>query len=425
VKNVQKVGLYAWGGPATIRLIETKYHSPQIDTHSFLGLYDLDSLQRIRDTLNVTDMWVTYSWGFNDHREQEDYDFIASRLPNFAKVGIQAHAYIQGLNVVTADFPNADFFAVDGAGQPLSYSKGRRFICPNHPAARQLILDRVESACQLDFAGIYVDNILFGLPPVYVREGYASSFGCACSFCQERFLQLYGYNFVPYEKEGKQLQDYLEFRCNSVFTLLKSAQEITHTYHKELGINLYDPVLLDPRLYYGYDLEHITPLLDYFMVENHQHPLSSEVGNQHLRSFIRQAKKPVFVVSYKQGIGREPSFTQQDFDTIATEANQLGYAPCYKGTEFTTHGEWHAVRLEGIQPPSLSSLSEQQERAIQVRIPKAASRLGKWVSQKFDRHYASLVRAHYETPWLHTVIHKWGIFTLLMKQNRLKFSEKA
>lgn len=422
MKNSQKIGLYSWGGPSTIHLIKTKYHSPKIDQPSFLELYDLDSLQKIQQTLGVTDMWVTYSWGFSAEHEAEGYEFIRERLPNFQRVGIQAHAYIQGLNVVTQDFADETFFCVDGAGRPLSYSKGRSFICPNNPAAKKLILDRVTLACQENFAGIYVDNILFGLPPIYVKKNYASSFGCSCEFCQMDFQKKYSYRFQPYEKENSELEQFLQFRCNSVFSLLSEISKITKKHKKAFAINLYDPILLDPRLYYGYDLEQIAPLLDYFLIENHQHPLSAEVGNQHLRALLASRKKPTFIVSYKAGIGREPAFTQQDLDAIATESNELGYSPCYKGTEFTTNGEWHAVRLEGIHKPKTTAGESEKPKHVQKKTLGKASFIGKVLTQRLDRFYSRLVRAQYEQAWLHTIIHKWGIFTFLMKQNQLKYS---
>jgi hypothetical protein len=61
-----KAGMYAWGGPGTIRLLQTKYHSPQIDVPSFLTLYDRDRVQQAKRIFNLTDAWVTYSWGFAD-----------------------------------------------------------------------------------------------------------------------------------------------------------------------------------------------------------------------------------------------------------------------------------------------------------------------------------------------------------------------
>ncbi|MCD4686006.1 MAG: hypothetical protein K8S97_08720 [Anaerolineae bacterium] len=69
---MSRIGLYAWGGPGTIRLINTKYHAPRIDAASFMQLYEPEFLRAARATLGVTDMWVTYSWGFGDAAEQED-----------------------------------------------------------------------------------------------------------------------------------------------------------------------------------------------------------------------------------------------------------------------------------------------------------------------------------------------------------------
>ena len=85
MKKNSRVGIYAWGGPGTVRLLQTKYHRPKIDQASFLELYDFPSLQKLKQLFGVTDAWVTYSWGFSDETESVDRRFIQLKLKNFAK----------------------------------------------------------------------------------------------------------------------------------------------------------------------------------------------------------------------------------------------------------------------------------------------------------------------------------------------------
>lgn len=168
------VGLYSWGGPGTIRLLRAKYRAPRIDEDSFLRLYEPSSLAAARERLGVTDMWVTYSWGFSDATEEPDRRFLRDRLPGFRDQGIRTHAYVQGLNVVTDEFAGRDIFCRDGNGRLLPYSRGRSLTCPNNPEARRIILDRVRAASREDVDGVFVDNIVFGIPPLLVRRDFIS-----------------------------------------------------------------------------------------------------------------------------------------------------------------------------------------------------------------------------------------------------------
>lgn len=350
----KRIGIYAWGGPGTVRLLETKYHRPQIKSASFLGLYDRSNLKRLKELFAVSDAWVTFSWGFSDETEKADRQFIVERLKNFAELGIATHAYIQGFNLVSAEFAEQDLFCHDVTSHLLPYSKGRSLTCPNNPAAVNLILARVQTACQEKFTGIFIDNLIFGLPPVSSSPEFTPFFGCACKCCQKAFFKQFGYHLPLQGLTKNTLHDFLEFRTDTIAEVIRQAHQITEKYHKELGVNLFDPYLHTSEVYFGYALEKISPYLSYYLIENHTHPARMKIGNSHLLPLIQQAKKeqkPVFVVSYKNGIGFEAQFSQADINLVASEAAQLGYAPCYKMTEFTTRGIWHTLNLENLQKP--------------------------------------------------------------------------
>lgn len=387
--NLQQVGLYAWGGPGTIRLLNVKYHSPRVDEASFMSLYEPTYLEEARHKLGVTDMWVTYSWGFADHTEQVDRQYIVERLPHFRQQGIGAYAYIQGLNVVASEFRGKDIFCQDHHGQLLPYSKGRALTCPNKPAARQLILERVQAASQEDFKGIFVDNILFGLPPFYLRRDYTSFFGCACKDCRQAFQEQFGYPLSFGKLTGhQQLIDYLAFRCQTVFALLKDLSETSRAAGKQFGINLYDPYWYTPQVYFGYDIAQIAPLLDYNLVENYAlHPVAG-INNQHLGPLLgADTQKPTFVVSYRKGIGYDGAFGQSEVNTIWSEAKALGYAPCLKATEYKTKGTWHALDLATLQAPTLTPSPQS------AATPKPLATLP--ISTSSERYLVNLVNRYY------------------------------
>lgn len=340
--------MYAWGGPGTIRLLRTKYHDPQIHEESFLDLYTEKSLLQAKSVFELSDVWVSYSWGFSDSTEKEDREFIKKKLPTFQKLGLRTHAYVQGLNVVEKEFPSNDFYCEDMYGRRLPYSKGRRFICPNNPKVQQFLEKRISVAANENFDGVYLDNLLFGFPPAFIYSDFAPFFGCACIHCRQEFKRKYLYPLTFPLRSKQKLRDYLSFRSDSTEKFVANLSTIVHSNKKFFGINLYDPVQMNAELYFGYQLSKIQKYLDYLLIENHSLP-SADGSNSHLQALIKSTKKPVFVLSYEKGIGFEPEYSQEDYDSIASEADILGYKPCYKVSEFTTKGRWHVLNFSKIR----------------------------------------------------------------------------
>lgn len=415
---MSRIGIYAWGGPGTIRLLRTKYHNPSIDEGSFLRLYEPGYLAAARQKLGVTDMWVTYSWGFSDATEAEDRRYIVERLPNFRREHIAAHAYVQGFNLVTDEFAGQDPFCRDSRGRLLPYSKDRSQTCPNNPQARDILLRRVEAACREPFDGVFIDNIIAGLPPFFVRRDYASFFGCSCRHCRERFRSQYGYALRPGTKLGeKQIADYLSFRSHSVFEVLSRASELVRSSGKQFGVNLYDPCCHAPELYFGYCLDHLLPLLDYLLIENFALGRAGGPDNTHLTPLIESARKPVFVVSYRDGIGYDAAYTQHDIDAIWSEAADLGYSPCLKATEYVTGSTWHALDLDQISAPTLRPLVRTGCAPDGLRL-RASSRYERWIVRLLSTYYAPLVSAALNNPRLARLTDWSRIVVYLLKTCR-------
>lgn len=367
-----RVGLYAWGGPGTIRLLNTKYFSPRIDRDSFLTLYDKPFLDAAEKVFGITDMWVTYSWGFSNAQEQEDYEFITSRLDNFRNRSIKTHAYIQGFNLVLDDWKHRNVFCRNEKGNILYYSKGRGFTCPSNPEAIEIIRRRIERAAGEQFDGIFVDNILFGLPPVSIYKNYLPFSGCSCIFCEKAFKRMFGYRLPVGEKRGERvINDYLAFRCTQTARAVKKFSSIVGQAGKEFGINLYDPWWHQSEYFFGYRLSDINGYLDYHLIENHA--LSSRsISNQHLLPLLKQSYKPTFIVSYDKGIGRDKQYTNQQMSAIRLESQNLRYNPCYKATEYKTKGVWHALRINDL--PSIVTHQGKQRRVSSHSSPAKALR---------------------------------------------------
>lgn len=398
---MRRVGIYLWAGPGTLRLLQTKYHHPQINTASFLHAYDQNNLQSLKQVFNLTDAWVTYSWGFSDHTESADYQFLQDHLDNFVRLKLHTHAYVQGLNLVTSEFSDIDPWCRDHHDHLLPYSKGRSFTCPNNPAATAVILNRVQRACQLPITSVYIDNLIFGLPPFDLSANYAPFFGCSCKHCQQAFHTEFGYPLPIAEKQDQQLRDYLRFRRQSVRRLLQQIHHITKAHGKKLGINLMDPVWINPLIYFGYTLPDVRRYVDYLFVENHQHPSNSQ-GNQHLTSLIKQTTKPIFVISYKNDIGHDPQTTHSDIIAVQTEADQLGYHVCLKGSEFTTRGAWHTFDPQQYQQAGYAA-TYHNEQYIKAKLSPTSP----WQCKRdnlLQSYYAPIMRWQFENPIISQLI---------------------
>jgi hypothetical protein len=165
-----------------------------------------------------------------------------------------------------------------------------------------------------------------------------------------------------------------------------------HAAAKEFGTNSFDP-RLNSGLFYGTDIEELAQVQDYLLFENHHLP-SKKRSNAYLQPLVQPLSKPVFVVSYKKGIGRERHYSQADFDAVYSESQEVGYAPCYKASEYTTKGVWHNLRYEQLQPV-------RRIDGLRLKATKAAGDTphlpgGKYLSRVFNRFYVPTLNRYYE-----------------------------
>lgn len=375
MKRAQKkrIGIYYWAGPGTIRMTELKFPGTKINHESFLQAYDYPVLKKIKTIFNLTDAWVTFSWGFSESREREDYNFIQKKLLNFQKLGIKTHAYIQGCNLVLSDHFDKDFFCRDSYDKLIPYHRGRKMTCSNNPYFVDYLQRKIKLALKEKFDGIFIDNINQGQFPIVVDGVATTFFGCKCKFCQKKFEKEYHYQ-IPntFHINDSVFNAYVSFRSNSLMNFVKKISIQIKEKDKQFGTNSFNP-LLNPLLFYGIDLKVLERLQDYLLFENHDLP-RVEKGEIHsnygLKSLILESNKPVFVVSYKKGIGRDNMYTQKEFDAIFTESQVLGYMPCYKGSEFISDNTWHAIEPHGLRFPQ------------KIKIPQKTQRISKIIKGK-------------------------------------------
>jgi hypothetical protein len=362
----KRVGFYCWAGPGTIRMINLKYFNPPINSKSLMQSYDSEYLTKAQRLFGLTDAWVTYSWGFAEETEKEDRGFILSRLENFKKLGIKTHAYIQGPNLVYKDYENSSWFCIDEYGDLIPYARGRKIVCINNPKFKKYLKDKITEACNYDFDGIFIDNIQMGKLGLPGGENYSTSFvGCYCNFCKEKFKSLYNLEIPKVLKKHSLIRKlYLEFRTICTTKFLQEMAEVVHSKNKLFGTNSYDPKF-NSSYCYGTNLAEVAKIQDYLLFENHSLPaLKSKRNNSYINEIAKKVgtEKPIFIVSYKKGIGFDCEFTQSDVDRIFSETVNSQFSPCLKASEFVTKKVWHNLNLENYRKPRLVNLENSNIR---------------------------------------------------------------
>lgn len=351
---LSKVGVYLWAGPGTVRIIREKYFSPQIDHKSLSSSYDYEYLKKLQNTFGVTDAWVSCSWGFNEKTETQDYKFVLTKLKNFKKLKIKTHAYLQGTNLVYREFPNVDWWCKDERNRDITYYKGRKVTCVNNPGFRKYFFEKLKKLVKQDFDGIYIDNVQMGQLGIPMPSGQLPFVfaGCDCKHCQKKFKQIYNLN-IPrdFEKNPNTTRKYLEFRAKSIEEFIKECSKLAGK--KEFGTNSYDPKFNLVNLY-GFDYKKLAKYQTYLLFENHALKNKS-INNKYIDKIAKKLNKPIFVVSYKNGVGFEPQFTQNNFDLIFSESVISHFFPMIKGSEYTTNNIWHNLYLDKLSKPKINS----------------------------------------------------------------------
>lgn len=358
------VGYYCWAGPGTVRMIDTKYFDPNIDVESLMSSYDLQYLSEIKEKLGVTDVWATYSWGYNSQTEAEDYQFLVSRISNFHKLGMRLHAYVQGTNLVYAEYQDQDVWARDNFGRLMAYSKGRKLTCVNNPNFQAEFYRKVTQAAQENFDGIFIDNVHMGQMAPSFGAKPVSFVGCYCQYCQQLFKEQTGQKIPRFLTWAKPeiLQAYLDFRAQSLHSFLKKAASITHSHGKLFGSNSYDPKF-DPRIVYGFEYEKLAQFQDYLLFETHSFPnADGSTNNLRAEQYAQQLPIPVFALSYKNGISYDHQLSQSELELLKADADSHAFNLCIKGSEFVTDGVWHNLRLNEIKKiPELTDVTFNQK----------------------------------------------------------------
>lgn len=349
-----RIGSYAWGGPGTVRMINLKFFDPRIDTASLMRAYDYDYLAAMQEKFGITDVWATYSWGFALEREREDHQFLITRVKNFKKLGLKVHAYIQGTNLVYDDYADTSWFCRDERERLVPYHRGRKITCVNNPGFRAYIAEKIRSMRGHGFDGIFMDNVQMGqlaFGGIRHRAKMPIAFaGCNCLHCRIAFHEATDLPIPHKLAKNDAAAAYLEFRVRSTTEFLRMAADEAHEGGMAFGSNSFDPGF-DTELVFGTDLLEIAKLQDYLLFENHSLPKNGVSRNIASDIVARNVDKPVFVVSYKRGIGHDSAPSQRDLDLLYSESAQAAFSPCLKGSEYVDRGTWHNLDPAAYEVP--------------------------------------------------------------------------
>ncbi|GAB4526771.1 MAG: hypothetical protein OHK0046_43830 [Anaerolineae bacterium] len=397
----ERIGFYLWGGPGTIRMTYVKYFNPRFDEQSILGCYEPDYLAKAKDLFGITDCWVSYSWGFSDETEREDRQFILNRLENFKRLGLRVHAYIQGPNLVYDDFKDKPgWWARDEKGRLITYYRGRKVCSIHNEEYVAYVVKKIEDLYGAGFDGIYVDNIQHGQLGAPTRPGQMPYVFCGdASEAGRRAFRAETGLHIPedFDLNPELTRAYLEFRIRANTAFIATLGETAHRGGMEFGTNFYDPKF-DPSYIYGVDLVDTAKVQDYVLFENHAMPRDDgRRHNAYIDALIDKhyPDKRVFVVTYDQGVGMAPQFTQGQLDNLFSEAKQSKFSLCLKGGEFTTNGKWHCLYLDQIQKPNDTKMLPRP--AIKDRADLLQTLLAvEFIRLMVKRYYNPLVRIAFE-----------------------------
>jgi len=407
-----RIGVYLWGGPGTIRMIKVKFFNPRIDVDSHMTCYDYDYLARLQDLFGITDVWASYSWGFADAVEVEDKRFLLDRLDHFKRLGLRVHAYVQGPNLVYDDFSDPrydDWWARDERGRLITYYRGRKVCSIHNEEYVQYVITKIEDTYGMGFDGIYIDNIQHGQLGAPTLPGELPFVFCGdrSDYARRDFRVVTGHDIPDdFEADPELTARYLDFRVQSNTRFVTQLADAAHAGGMEFGTNFYDPKF-DPRYIYGIDMQAMTAVQDYVLFENHALPRNAgKKHNGYVEEVVEryQIDKPVFVVTYNQGVGFAPQFTQENIDNVFSEAAQASFNVCLKGGEFTTWRRWHCLYLDDLQPPNdskrLPRLEHEDKQPDLVHYLLRIEPVRKFIK----RNYNPLVSAVFE----------WQVFRFML-----------
>jgi hypothetical protein len=264
-----------------------------------------------------------------------------------------------------------------------------------------------------------MDNVLFGLPPFHVSTQYIASFGCHCAHCGRAFRDMFGYALPKTTRPGtRALQDLLMFRVASTRSLIRDASAIARSAGKGFGVNLYDPSINAAELFFGYAFQEVAEYLDYYLIENHAIALDGKsIDNSYLAPLIRDSQKPVFVVSYRHGIGVDAAYDPHSISLIYAESGSLGYYPCIKASEFVTRGVWHALDMTRIGRPYAVQAAHADMTPVSF-FPIPSRPVSSWVARMFDPLMPIVFEAMFRSHTIFLILKRTRIYTKLLRRQR-------
>lgn len=377
-------------------MLNLKYFNPKIDTQSLMSSYQEDNLKSAQENFGITDIFATYSWGFNQKTEKTDYQFFHQSLKTFNKLNLKIHAYIQGPPLVYKQH-SQNWWARDDHHRLIPYHRGRKLVCLNNPEFLDYQLNKIKSLKDQPITGIYMDNILMGqLPlPIYNNNLPVTFAGCNCHICQQLFKQETGEKLPTDMQANPELTNlYLNWRAQRTTSFIKALSQFTHSLKFTFGINNYDPSL-DPHTLYGQDLNSLSPYLDYFFFETLSFPKDKHTSNSYAQMEGSKYHEPTFVESYKSGIGLDSVYSQADFDLLYTESLKRKFNLAIKASEYLTNQNWHNLD------------------------PKAYTKLKKVPLTLYKHHPKKLNLPQWTYPFLKQIYNPLTTFTFENKYGRL------
>lgn len=344
--------VYLWAGPGTIRMNRLKFLNAPVDVLTHMETHTDIGATRICQEAGCNCVYLTYDWGFPPEIEEEDWKSFTLAAKVYKKQKAIVFAYLQTSNCVyQGSFRAKNWYALNSRGEKIHYGvyPQRYMTCWQNAEWREHIESMVLGAITNGADGIFFDNPWYAAQPYPLGGSWLGSVGCYCPICREKYHKETGLA-LPENIDPKNPvhASYIRWRAQQATGTISMYIGYAKSLNPDILVssNDFDAVMRPSYLIYGIDLQQMSRVKDFMMIEDYGLPRWTVNPRPRLANnalTIRTARclsknTHVSVDPYDQGIGFENVFSSRRFQQAIGEAAALGASNVIKATEFTVQG---------------------------------------------------------------------------------------
>ncbi len=290
-------------------------------------------------------------------------------------------------------YPEEEWRTRNLKGQPLPGFRGLpefTFVCPNNPAARDVILTHISELAQSGrYEGILLDRMRFPSP----AADPVNSLACFCEHCHQTAakigldlaeirqslsdtgaLNALGVLFGEKDCDATNLADFLEFRQHTITGFIQEAGSIIRSADLEVGLDCFSPSLT--RMV-GQNLSALAPLADWTKIMVYAHafgPATLPFEFTDLANWLIEQKG----FDERYALAKLTKFTSLSLPAQRVTLHKKGFPPEALAAEIIL-GQRRAdssqllAGIELVEMPGVSELNAAQIEADLVAIKAAGA----------------------------------------------------